>query len=209
MTKYEFLNIIANGLNDFPQQELQDILYDYEEHFRNAYADGKTDDEILNELGDPYKIVNQYRSQYIQKYADTPKDNNSNSNQSTGNNNISNESTSNKVVKVILLVLLAIVLGPTLIGAFFTIFGLAIGIIGAAFGVTVACLATLAGKIGIAFLGVSAPAIAEFPTLVIILLSIGSIAGTILVIILFIYLIKGIIVLVKKLIDYFRNRGGI
>lgn len=210
MTKYEFLNIIANGLNDFPKQELQDILYDYEEHFRNGSADGKTDEEIINELGDPYKIVNQYRGQYIQKYDNKSQNNNSNANQNTANRNTSNDNTANKVIKVILLVMLAIVLGPTLIGAFFAIFGVAIGLIGGAFGVTIACLATLAGKFGIVFLGLSAPAyVADFPTLVIVLLSIGSIAGTILAIILFIYAIKAIIVLIRKLINYFRNRGGI
>ena len=164
MTKYEFLNIIANGLRDFPKQELQDILYDYEEHFRNGFADEKTDEEIINELGDPYKIVNQYRSQYIQKYDNTSK-----------NNNNFNETIANKVVKVILLVLLAI----------------------------------LASKFGL-ILGFSAPAfIANFPTSVIILLSIGSVAGTILLIILIVYAIKAIIILFKKLINYFRNRGGI
>lgn len=198
MTKYEFLNIIANGLRDFPKQELQDILYDYEEHFRNGFADGKTDEEIINELGDPYKIVNQYRSQYIQKYDNTSK-----------NNNNFNETIANKVVKVILLVLLAIILGPALIGAFFTVLGLSIGLIGTAFGITVACLAVLASKFGL-ILGFSAPAfIANFPTSVIILLSIGSVAGTILLIILIVYAIKAIIILFKKLINYFRNRGGI
>ena len=200
MTKYEFLNIIANGLSDFPKQELQDILYDYEEHFRNGFADGKTDEEILNELGDPYKIVNQYRSQYIQRYDSTSKNNK--------NNNL-NETTSNKVVKVVLLILLAIILGPTLIGAFFTVLGLSIVLICTAFGITVACLATLLSKFGL-ILGFSAPAFIEnFPTSVTILLSIGSVAGTILMIILIIYFVKAIIILIKKLINYFKNRGGI
>ena len=200
MTKYEFLNIIANGLSDFPKQELQDILYDYEEHFRNGFADGKTDEEILNELGDPYKIVNQYRSQYIQRYDNTSKNNK--------NNNL-NETTSNKVVKVVLLILLAIILGPTLIGAFFTVLGLSIVLICTAFGITVACLATLLSKFGL-ILGFSAPAFIEnFPTSVTILLSIGSVAGTILMIILIIYFVKAIIILIKKLINYFKNRGGI
>ena len=66
MNKMEFFKILEEGLIDFPAHELQEILYDYKEHFSNAQSDGKTEEEIIEELGDPYTIVNQYRSNYIQ-----------------------------------------------------------------------------------------------------------------------------------------------
>ncbi len=66
MNKMEFFKILEEGLIDFPAHELQEILYDYKEHFSNAQSDGKTEEEIIEELGDPYTIVNQYRSNYMQ-----------------------------------------------------------------------------------------------------------------------------------------------
>ncbi|WP_194192379.1 DUF1700 domain-containing protein [Clostridium chrysemydis] len=67
MTKSEFLNILADGLKDFPQKELSDILFDYQEHFTNGFQNGKTEEEIIEELGSPYDIIHQYRSSYIEK----------------------------------------------------------------------------------------------------------------------------------------------
>lgn len=67
MTKSEFLNILADGLKDFPQKELSDILFDYQEHFTNGFQNGKTEEAIIEELGSPYDIIHQYRSSYIEK----------------------------------------------------------------------------------------------------------------------------------------------
>lgn len=53
MNKMEFFKILEEGLIDFPAHELQEILYDYKEHFSNAQSDGKTEEEIIEELGDP------------------------------------------------------------------------------------------------------------------------------------------------------------
>ena len=67
MNKKDFLSILANGLKDFPEKELADILFDYQEHFTIGKSNGKTEEEIINELGNPYEIVYQYRCAYLEK----------------------------------------------------------------------------------------------------------------------------------------------
>lgn len=67
MSKNEFLSILANGLKDFPEKELADIIFDYQEHFTVGLSNGKTEEEIIDELGNPYELVYQYRSAYLEK----------------------------------------------------------------------------------------------------------------------------------------------
>lgn len=76
MNKETFLNILKDGLSDFPEGSLADILYDYKEHFEVGFNSGKTEEEIINELGDPNDIVFQYRNGYLKSY-DSPTDENS------------------------------------------------------------------------------------------------------------------------------------
>jgi hypothetical protein len=60
MNKNEFLTKLDKALADVPEGERKEILYDYEEHFRNASAAGKTEAEIINSLGAPEFIAEQY-----------------------------------------------------------------------------------------------------------------------------------------------------
>lgn len=71
MNKETFLNILKDGLSDFPEGSLADILYDYKEHFEVGFSSGKSEEEIISELGDPNDIVFQYRNGYLKKY-DSP-----------------------------------------------------------------------------------------------------------------------------------------
>ena len=116
MNKMEFFKILEEGLIDFPAHELQEILYDYKEHFSNAQSDGKTEEEIIEELGDPCTIVNQYRSNYIQvsttntEYEDTYEEKEANNETYTNYNDDSNKkysnnstnSSSNSLINIIL-----------------------------------------------------------------------------------------------------------
>lgn len=60
MNKDEFLKTQETSLTAFNQEEKKDILYDYEEHFRIGHQNGKTDEELINELGGPDDIAKQY-----------------------------------------------------------------------------------------------------------------------------------------------------
>lgn len=66
MTKIEFFNIIMNGLKDFPETKLQQIISHYENRFSIGTSYGKTESEIINEIGDPNLLVNKYRNDFLQ-----------------------------------------------------------------------------------------------------------------------------------------------
>jgi uncharacterized membrane protein len=62
MNKDDFFKTLDAALSDFSWSEKKDIIYDYEEHFRIGFENGKTEAELIEELGDPKDIANQYKS---------------------------------------------------------------------------------------------------------------------------------------------------
>lgn len=62
MNKEDFLKELERHLEGFSEEEKKEILYDYEEHFRIGFDNGKTEAELIEELGDPLSIANQYNS---------------------------------------------------------------------------------------------------------------------------------------------------
>lgn len=217
MTKIEFLKIISEGLSDFPYQELQDILYDYEEHFSSAISCGKSESEIIEELGDPYVIVNQYRSGYIQKFETKnnsygePKSDNFNNNESSYSRNDQPQGTNNavnSVLKIAIIIFALVLFSPIVLGGTAGVFGILIAFLSVPFALSISGVAVLLSKLGLNVLGFSAPAfLIDFPDSVIILLTIGSIASTILMIIVSVYIIKLTVTLVKKIIGKISNKG--
>ncbi|EKQ50582.1 MULTISPECIES: DUF1700 domain-containing protein [unclassified Clostridium] len=71
MTQNEFFNILMDGLKDFPEIKLQDIISYYEHNFTLGLAAGKTEDEIINELGEPNSIVAKCRNEYFNIFSDS------------------------------------------------------------------------------------------------------------------------------------------
>lgn len=227
MNKMEFFKILEEGLIDFPAHELQEILYDYKEHFSNAQSDGKTEEEIIEELGDPYTIVNQYRSNYMQvsatntEYEDTYEEkepinetytnysDDSNEKYSNNTNNSSN-SLINTILKICMVIGLLILFFPIGVAWLATVFGLGIGLLAIPFAFSISGILMLLGKFGFTILGFGVPAFfADFPTSVTLLITIGSVSATLICFILLIYLIKFIILIIKKLINKLSNKEGI
>ena len=223
MNKMEFFKILEEGLIDFPAHELQEILYDYKEHFSNAQSDGKTEEEIIEELGDPYTIVNQYRSNYMQvsatntEYEDTYEEkepinetytnysDDSNEKYSNNTNNSSN-SLINTILKICMVIGLLILFFPIGVAGLATVFGLGIGLLAIPFAFSISGILMLLGKFGFTILGFGVPAFfADFPTSVTLLITIGSVSATLICFILLIYLIKFIILIIKKLINKLSN----
>ncbi len=62
MNRDEFIGILRNELSGIPKEEIEDILYDYEEHFEIGIHKGKTEEEIAKELGNPKNIAKSYRA---------------------------------------------------------------------------------------------------------------------------------------------------
>lgn len=64
LNKVEFLEILKDYLKkDFSEDEVSDILRDYEEYFVDGVIEGKSDMEIIRALGSPKTIANELISQ--------------------------------------------------------------------------------------------------------------------------------------------------
>lgn len=60
MTRHEYLDALCMHLSGLSQKEKQEILLDFQEHFSAGLAQGKTEDEISNDLGSPEFAAQQY-----------------------------------------------------------------------------------------------------------------------------------------------------
>ena len=60
MKKYEFMYRLDRALGALSEEEKNDIINDYEEHFRIGAEEGKTDDEICATLGAPEELAKSY-----------------------------------------------------------------------------------------------------------------------------------------------------
>jgi uncharacterized membrane protein len=73
MTKQDYLKRLREALSEIPEAELNDILYDYEEHFDAALESGETEESILKQLGRPEVVAKQFRlSKVIQRAEEKP-----------------------------------------------------------------------------------------------------------------------------------------
>jgi uncharacterized membrane protein len=57
MNKTQYLGILEYELSNIPFSERNELLYEYEAHFIFGLQNGKTEEEISAELGNPYEIV--------------------------------------------------------------------------------------------------------------------------------------------------------
>jgi len=64
MTKYEYLTILERRLAKLPNEEKQEVMRDYEEHFLIAGEAGKTDAMIIDELGPVEKLAKEIAAEY-------------------------------------------------------------------------------------------------------------------------------------------------
>lgn len=63
MSKSEYINSLRNYLYQLPQDEVNEIIADYEEHFHFAKESGKTDEEIIKKLGPAKSLAKLYITQ--------------------------------------------------------------------------------------------------------------------------------------------------
>ncbi len=70
MNKEEYLKKLAELLKDLPQEEREDILFDYEEHFNIGMEKGRAEDEISKALGDPKSVAKQIKVEHMIKKAE-------------------------------------------------------------------------------------------------------------------------------------------
>ena len=64
MNRVEFIRELREALTDrLPAEQVEDILYDYAEHFDAGMRDGKTEDEVSQELGSPARVARELLSE--------------------------------------------------------------------------------------------------------------------------------------------------
>ena len=63
MTRQAFLARLRDGLRGVPPRALNDIVSDYEAHFAEGQADGRTEAEVASALGDPARLARELRAE--------------------------------------------------------------------------------------------------------------------------------------------------
>ena len=62
MSKKEYLDLLRYYLRKLPDNVVEDIIADYEEHFRIGMAEGKSEGIISAELGSPIEIARDFKA---------------------------------------------------------------------------------------------------------------------------------------------------
>jgi uncharacterized membrane protein len=63
MTRESFLAALRGGLAGLPQYQIDDALADYQSHFNEGIADGRSEEEIAAALGDPVRLAREVRAE--------------------------------------------------------------------------------------------------------------------------------------------------
>jgi uncharacterized membrane protein len=64
MTKEQFFKELELALQKVPESDRKEMLYDFEEHFETAMENGKTEAEIIRDLGGPKIIAKDLLADY-------------------------------------------------------------------------------------------------------------------------------------------------
>jgi uncharacterized membrane protein len=63
MTRDDFLTAFRRGLTGLPAAQIHDLVTDYESHFREGLAAGRSEEEIAAALGDPARLARELRAE--------------------------------------------------------------------------------------------------------------------------------------------------
>lgn len=180
MDRVVFLNQLRHSLNGLSEDEINDIIQDYEEHFEIGLSKGKSEEEIPRELGNPKDIAKNYINSSVENNINKPV----------------NTNTVNSGRKLILFILLGLFNLIIVLGPYLGIIGILLGVFALAFGFFFIGIGILFGAPFVAFGNIQ-----QFHILTVFSFSIGFIALGILVFILSIYLAK---LLYKLTVKYVR-----
>ncbi len=205
MTKSQFMNTLKSNLTGFSTKEIEEILYDYEEHFNIGLSSGKTEKEIIEELGDPIVTAKQYvdsrtPSRDIVSYKDNSKE--SSSNEKSKSPTPKPTSSDDKILAIILLVILILfATGPTL-----GVLGCILGIFAASVALIIAGFAMIIGGIAGSIPSFIVLPIASIPLFILIFVGLGTIALGGLIFMVMLWLSKLIFNGFGKLFRWFKER---
>ncbi len=110
MKKKEFLDLLRFYLRNLPENVIDDIIADYNEHFECAIELGRTEEEISKELGSPEKLAEEYYNFDNYKQYNKSKDNGKGK-----SHNITSNADTNKLLKYAFIGLGVLIGGPILL----------------------------------------------------------------------------------------------
>jgi len=70
MNKKDFINKLSSYLGGIPAEEKQDVISDFEEHFKEGMAEGRKEEDIAEALGDPRALANQFKASILVSQAE-------------------------------------------------------------------------------------------------------------------------------------------
>lgn len=115
MNKKEYLNRLRKQLEKLPTHLVEDIIDDYIEHFEFGKDSGKTEEQIVQELGTPESIAVEYLDQYQHRISE--EDKGFTVEYKTNKQNSSGIETLFKVIFVVIIAYLLYKLIPPVLGA--------------------------------------------------------------------------------------------
>jgi uncharacterized membrane protein len=65
MNKKDFMYKLSLYLGGIPEEDRQDVISDFEEHFKEGLSEGRTEEEIAGSLGDPKSLANQFKASIL------------------------------------------------------------------------------------------------------------------------------------------------
>jgi uncharacterized membrane protein len=63
MTRQQFMNCLRNGLYGLPPKAIDDIAADYDAHFADGEAAGRSETDVADALGDPDRLARELRAE--------------------------------------------------------------------------------------------------------------------------------------------------
>jgi uncharacterized membrane protein len=63
MTRNDFIHAFRRGLYGLPPAQIEDLVTDYESHFSEGIAAGRSEEEIAAALGDPARLAREQRAE--------------------------------------------------------------------------------------------------------------------------------------------------
>ena len=65
MNKKDFMRRLSSYLGGIPGEDREDVISDFEEHFEAGLAEGRTEEDIVDSLGDPKALANQLKASIL------------------------------------------------------------------------------------------------------------------------------------------------
>ena len=63
MTRAEFLSRLRLNLGGLPKEKVDDLIADYDTHFQDGLAAGRSEEEVAAALGDPQRLARELRAE--------------------------------------------------------------------------------------------------------------------------------------------------